>query len=468
LFFGCIITCMAFGEKFKEKQIKKENTEVFDRRCKMLQGLLGGYFDSIDTTNRPTVLDFNGLNPEATEKDFLAWIEKTLNISADKIKSDDKETYRKLNQAFSMGKDFLRQMLKYSDRELEFGPKELNSKKDVYDLLKGTRMVKDSSVKTGGLDTSVAYCRIAKATHIAYEVLKNDAELLRDLTKSFGEQMTSEAGESFYAPLTVSEKKEGAQDFFVQDRDFVTGTLEMRSKDFWKLMLRFLNRPEANAKKALEDGVAARIVVNKEKALDLVPILSNWLLESMHARNLTLENRNFFSEEQSREITKVIRRSSTEQNFTIEDSPTPNKVSSGSFSGLVIKGRVPNRSLTSGDTSQNVRQFEIMIVTPDNENDTAHNAGNHYVYDMKKMVMARTRLDGHCPIEVFETLLNETSNKTGIEKKEIRKWLLEPMEGKKPPIEEVNINNKKVYVSRPVIERWHSFEFVEDYIFEQL
>jgi len=459
---------MAFGEKFKEKQIKKENTEVFDRRCKMLQGLLGGYFDSIDTKNRPTALDFNGLNPEAAEKEFLGWISKTLNISPDKIKSDDKETYRKLNQAFSMGKDFLRQMLKYSDRELEFGPKELNNKKEVFDLLEGTKMVKNASAKTKGLDNSVAYCRLAKATHIAYEVLKNDAELLRDLTKSFGTQMTSEAGENFYAPLTVSGKKEGAQDFFIQDSSFVTGTVEMRSKDFWKLMLRFLNRPEANAKKALEDGVAARIIVDREKAVDLVPILSNWLLMSMHARELSIENRSFFSEEQIQKVEEVIRKDSAKQNLAIINSPIPNQVSAGSFSALVIKGRVPNRSLVSEDTSQNVRQFEMMVVTPDNTNDTAHNPGNHHVYDMKKVLMARTRLDGYCPVEVFESLLNETSHKTGIPKEDIRKWLLEPMDGKKAPIEEVNINNKRVYVSRPVIERWHSFEFVEDYIFEQL
>ncbi|MBP6865965.1 MAG: hypothetical protein KBC12_00245 [Candidatus Pacebacteria bacterium] len=458
---------MKFREKTPEKIIKKEASELFERRCKMLEGLLGGYFDSIDTKNRPTALDFNGLNPEAAEKEFLGWISKTLNISPDKIKRNDSETYRNLNQALSLGKNFLRQMLKYSDRELAFGPEEINNKQDVFELLSGTKAAKDTS-KNSGLDTSVAYCRIVKATHIAYEVLKNDAQLLRELTDRFGEQMTSEAGENFYAPLTIKDKKEGAQEFYVEDREFITGTLETRSKDIWKLMLRFLNRPEANAKKALEDGVAARIVVSKEKAIDLVPILSNWLLEAMHARNLTLENRNFFSKEQSREVTEVIRKSSTEQNFDIEDSPTPNQVSAGSFSGLVIKGRVPNRSLTSGDTSQNVRQFEIMIVTPDNENDTAHNPGNHYIYDMKKIIAARTRLDGYCPVEVFESLLNETGTKTGIAKDEIRKWLLEPMDGKEPPIKEIMKNNKRVYVSSSVIERWHSFGFVEDYVFDQL
>jgi hypothetical protein len=102
-----------------------------------------------------------------------------------------------------------------------------------------------------------------------------------------------------------------------------------------------------------------------------------------------------------------------------------------------------------------------MIVTPDNENDTAHNPGNHHIYDMKKIIAARTRLDGYCPTDVFETLLNETSAKTKIDKEEIRKWLLEPIEGKEPPIKAITKNNKQIYVSRSVIDRWHSFEFVE-------
>ncbi|MFN4181142.1 MAG: hypothetical protein ACK4FA_00390 [Candidatus Paceibacteria bacterium] len=459
---------MRFIEKAIEKRKKKETNEVFERRCTMLEGLLRGYFDTIDTDNRPTALDFDGLNPNATEEDFLAWIGKTLNISPDKIKNNDSQTYKNLNQALFLGKDFLRQMLKYSDRELAFGPTEFKNKKDIFELLNGTKMSKDISDKNGGLDTSVAYCRIVKATHVAYEVLKNDAQLLRELTERFSEHMTSDAGENAYAPLTVKERVVGPQEFYVEDENFISGKLEIRSKDLWKLMLRFINRPESNAKKALEDGVAARIIISKEHAIDLLPILSSWLLESMRARNLSMENKNFFSAEESLIVKDSIRKVSTDQNFTIIDSPVSNQVSSGSFAGLVIKGRFPNRSLVSSDTSKNVRQFEIMIVTPDNENDNAHSPGNHHIYDMKKVVAARTRLDGYCTAEVFENLLNETSTETGIDKEEIRKWLLEPLEGKDSPIKEVVKHNKRVYVSKSVIERWHGFGFVEDYVFEQI
>lgn len=446
-----------------------EARKVTERKYQWMIKLLEGKFDNINAQNRPTILDFQGLPPGSKEEDFLKWIKREIDVEPGIILEDGHtelslEAYNVLNFAYQKGKDFLKSTLKYREEEISVGPASISSKKDVFDLLNGTVLVK--GVK--GLSRAVLYCTLAKATIIAYEAFKNDAQLLEKNAIAFEESLVAPPSEVYTstnipeAPFVLlREDEEKNKIFYVAEDSSLKGFLGSRGKDIDKLMLRFLTRPESNAESAFRDGIGSRITIEKEQALELLPILCDWFLNKK-TNFLEIENMSFFPEEETKKIKNLLLGFLPENSFSISFSK-PESTSMGTFEAFVIKGILnsPKESDKFFSLSQNARRFEIQLVSPYNRNERGKM--QHDKFDVLKYVIARTRLNGACPEDVFGEFVKDASDKSGISEKTILRDLLE---GKDPPIVRIKKKNSKragsLYIARVIYSRWDTFNWVDD------
>jgi|GEM_PF-1548732 len=455
-----------------------ENEEVTKMKYRMMTILLDGYFDDIDPKIRPTILDFQGLGPESKEEDFLKWIEKEIEISRNSILENGStnislKVYSDLNYAYQQGKNFLRDTLKYRDEEVNLisAPKFLSSQKDIFSLLNKTVLKNKTNEinEVKGLNKAPLYCRLVKATIIAYETLKNDAKLLKLSTETFEKSLIAPISKIYNStsvldtPLIFLNDSDKGKKFCVAENNNLKGYIKTRGKDIEKLMLRFLTRPESNAEVAFKDGIASRITLEKEQILKFLPILCEWLLNKK-TDFLILENNSLFSEEKNKEIKDLLLSSFYENNFSLSFEK-PQVTSMGSFEAFTIKGifKSPEKNDKFFSLSQNARKFEIQLVAPDNKNEKGRM--DHYVYDVFKFITARTRLDGGCPEDVFYDFVKDASNLSGKSEKKIISYLLE---GDGAPIIKVkrkdSDKNKKtnfIYKSIPVYSRWAKFGWID-------
>lgn len=457
----------------KEKDNKEgENEELTKMKYKTMTALLDGYFDDINPEIRPTVLDFQGLGPESKKEDFLKWIEREIDVSEKSILEDgstreSSKLYFDLNYAYQQGKFFLIDTLKYKEEEINLkdAPKSLSSKKDVFDLLNKTILVNGME----GLSRAPLYCRLVKATIIAYETLKNDAELLKQSAEAFEKSLISPASKIYTSegisdiPLVFLNEDQKGKKFYVAEDNNLKGFLKIRGKDIQKLMLRFITRSEANAESAFKDGIASRITIEKEQVLKFLPVLCEWLLNKK-TDFLVIENNSLFPEEKNEEIKNLLLGFFYENNFSLSFEK-PQTTSMGNFEAFTIKGifRYPEKHDKFFSLSQNARKFEIQLVSPDNKNEKGKM--DHYVYDVFKFITARTRLDGGCPENVFYEFVKDASHLSGKSEKKIINYL---MEGDEAPIVKVkresSNKNKKfkfIYKSIPVYSRWAKFNWID-------
>jgi frataxin-like iron-binding protein CyaY len=452
-------------EGLPEKRILpiNEPKEISERKFGDMTRILKGDSKYVDTDKKPTVIDFPDLPPSSGEKDFLKWIEKEIGISPSVILNrknpEHKEEYKNLNHAYIQGKNFLRDTLKYSEEELSVGPDGLFSKEDIFDLLKGTVAVK--GIK--GLSRSVAYCRIVKATLVAYETLKHDADSLKEIMEKFENKIISPISENKNpdAPFVLIREGDNVKYVYVQGKSGIQAEISSRAKDIQKAMLRFINRPDSSAESALKDGIALSIVVDKGQVVDLLPVLVKWLSKKMGVRHFEIENKSFFSQKQKNRVEEILLEFLSRNNFDFKEGVS-NPTSMGDFSALVIEGVLEN-AITNKKVSEHVKQFEIQIISKDNVNEKGKN--NHNVYDVVKFVNARTRLDGGCPESVFREFVREASYKSGIEEEDIIDFLTQK---ENSPIDKIRKNNKNIYVAHSVYKRWNGFGWVDGELFSEI
>lgn len=430
-----------------------EDKKFTDRKFTAMKSYLDGSLDLVNAEHRPTPIDFQGLRPDSTEEDFFRWIEKETGIKPEIILADGNtqesaQTYRLLNYAYQRARNFLRDTLKYSEEEVfkNIEVKSINSKEDVLKLLSKVRLVAGNS----GLTQSIRYCRIVKVTIAAYEALRNDSKLLKKITTDFEQALVSspeEDGLVTDTPFVFSGKHSSiGKGFYITNHDEIEGVINSRAKEFEGVMLRFINRPQSDAKTALEDGIASRITIDKNQAITVLPILLEWLTKKMQVTDIKIENKSFFSPQH---IKKVPR------NFIISDSGS-SSLSGGGFEGLVIKGKL--------HSSSHGGQFEIQLVDPNNRNEV--DDMDHDKYDVKKFVAARTRLDGGCPEEVFEAFVNDAHTKSGLSIQNIKYTLLEKPDA--PILKKKKKNGKYVYIASSVYKRWAEFKWIDDSLKEEI
>lgn len=444
-------------EGIPEKRIfpPNESKETTDKKFAVMADFLKKRFDFISSEHRPTPLDFQGLNPNSKEEDFLKWIDKEMEIKPEIIEEngnspESAQKYRLLNFAFQEAKNFLRDTLKYPEEELfkDIEIKSILSKKDIFDLLKKTRLIAGNNEL---LSQTIKYCRLVKTTIAVYETLKNDSKLLSEITTDFEKALVSsplEDGDKTDTPLVFSgEYNSLGKGFQATDNNKLQGIINSRAKEFEGVILRFLTRPESNAKVALEDGIASRITITKDQAVKLVPILYEWLVKKMKATDIKIQNKYFFSKQQ---IKKML------HTFKVLDEDKLNSLAGVKFEALVIKGNL--------HSSSHGGQFEIQLVDPDNKNEEGEM--EHNIYDIVKFVTARTRLDGGCPEHVFEKFIDDAHIKSGKSIKEIKYNLLERPGA--PIVKKRKNNNKYVYIAYSIYQRWNEFNWVDKSLFSEI
>jgi hypothetical protein len=410
-----------------------------EKKFALMEAVMNGSLDSVDKEFVPTVIDFPGLPPSLTREGMLEWIRKETgiepNIILDNGKSlESRDKYLLLNYAFQQTKNFLRDTLKYSEKELFLGVDSIKSKEDIFNILEKTKLTGDK----GGLSQSIKYCRLVKTTIATYEALRNDSQLLKKITEDFEGALVSSPSEGetkIDTPLVFSGKyNETGHGFRAINDSNLEGSINSRAKDFEKIILRFLTRPESDAKTALKDGIASRITIDKNQAEKMLPILLEWLIKKMKATNIKIENKSFFSTQQMKKIPK---------NLNLSDC-------GGKFEGLIICGKL--------HSSSHGGQFEIQLVDPDNKNEEG--GMDHHIYDVKKFVNARTRLDGGCPEDVFDKFVYDAHVKSGISTKEILRELIG--EPDSPIIKKRKKNGKNAYITKKVYKRWAKFKWISD------
>lgn len=455
-------------ERLPEKRIFPgyEDEKVTERKYKGILDVLSGTLDEVDTENRPTIMDFQGLNPEASEEDFLKWMRRELGIDPELILEDggspeSKTQFELLNYAYQQAKDFLSNTLKYDMKELSKNPQSLNSKRDIFDLLSKTRLVRGQT----GLSQAVIYCRLVKATVATYETLKNDALLLSDITREFENKLVSNHPLKKDTPL-VSLGENGEGGFYARESSNVKGTLATRGKKFRSTVLRFINRPEASAGVALKDGIASRITIEPKQGVDLMPVLYKWLAFNMGVSFINIENDNFFSQDEIKRVEKKMLKALSPKKFSFS-SQKGNAATMGKFVALKITGIVATHGLAENNKlnpSKHARQFEIQLVPPNNKNEEGKM--NHYIYDVVKLVSARTRLDGGCGENAFNQFVLDATEASGISAEKIKHYLLEA-DGA-PIVKIKKKNGGGVYVAHSVYARWNGFGWVDSELFEEI
>lgn len=443
-----------------------EDPKITDLKYKSIRKLIEGEFDDIEKNRRQTVLDFHGLSPDLKEDDILKWINKEIGISPENILADGSteesaKVYRSLDFSYKKGKDFLKNTLKYSDSELSIGPTSISSKKDLFDLLNKTVFMAGNK----GLSKALLYCRIVKATIVASETLKYDATLLKQVTVDFEESLVapiSDKGGITTPLVSLNNEEEKIKRFYSAKDGRITGQITSRGKDLEKVMLRFITRVEADAKTALKDGIASRITIEEKKSLKLLPILCEWLTKDMGVVYLEIENQSFFPEDKLNEIRNLITKFLPENKFSLKNDKA-DSTSMGNFQAFKITG-VLNFSNEKEDQSNTIhkhaRQFEIQLVKPFNKNEEGKM--DHSVFDVVKFVVARTRLDGGCPENVFDQFVKDASLKSGMSERKIVHYLTELKDS--PILKMKKKNNKKgesIYIAHSVYSRWNSFSWVD-------
>lgn len=452
-------------ENFPIKRIFSghEEMKVTTRKYADMFRLLRGEFEEIDPQHRSTVLDLQGLIPGSSEEDFVKWIEIGIGLKLSEISP---QGYEDLNKAYQQGKYFLQDTLKYKEKEVNIGPEKISSNKDIFELLKKT-------VLAGNTYKALLYCRIVKATVVAYEALKNDALLLKEDTIAFEDSLISPPYSGKETPLVLLKENEQGKRFYVVDNGGIKGTLISRGKDIDKVMLRFITRPESSAEIALKDGIASRITIEKEAGEELVPILCEWLIEKMKVNSLNIENQDYSSLEDSKKIEEILLSFIPRDKLKFSNLNAKNITSMGEFNAFKITGKIKFlEKENNSEKNSNTKQFEIQLVMPDNNNE---NGGmNHDIYDVVKFVVARTRFDGACSESSFEEFVKDASFKSGMSEKKIKFYLLETKNAPIVKIRKKNKNNendkgkKWIYIAHNVYSRWNKMGWVDSSLYSDI
>ena len=431
---------------FQEPSPKVENVRL-RAQVSLLEG--AGEIDIKGAESRPTIIDLQGLDmfdamPGSKEEEeyFLKWIKKVLGIdpeliNQEKSTKESSEFYTKLNYAFFRAKDFLRQTLAYPEKQsTRVKIDRLDSKEQVFSLLRKTKLPGEKF----GLDQSVTYCRLVKATIAEYRLSATGVSELEKTKKEVEELITAppftsrgeEAG-----PLVKGED-EGymGQTFRLSSNTEIEGRMEARIKTIEKAMLRFITRPEANERAAMEDATAFRLTVNDPiEAFRVLKDIHDFFKKTGKIVNLKLENKNILSPASVREAQKM--------GIKIET------VKKKGFEGLIIKGGL-------GSKEPN-RQFEIQIVLANNRNEEG--GMHHDIYDIKKKVAACTRLSGGCSRAQVMEFINEALYNPLLDIEEIKRELFK---GPDSPIVRIKRRGEQeVFAAREVYQRWNGFKWVD-------
>ena len=444
--------------------------------------LMEGSLDTLAIKKRPTIIDLPGLGPNFTDEELWEWVKKEIGpldgeeqpdllVDPEEQSRKLEDLYKTLDKAYQDAKVFLQATLKYNPGEVHVtSPGRLKTKEDVIRLLRNIRSVKG---ETGGLDQSAKYCRLVKTTKAFFETKKHDADFLKSITGHFENSLVSnnvqENGKR--TPLTFMDNAERGMQFMVLDSDgsfVIDGVLSSRPKEIRGAVLRFLIRPESNAATALADGIGVEIIIEKDKALRLIPILQEWLISRMKMDRVDIQNESYLTRKQMNKLKDELSRRFPPDSFNLYDGK-PNRVSAGSFQVLKIKGTLEFSDEDAAlvfrdqegtpklpmDVSIHARAFEIQLVMPENKNEEEES--NHNIYDAKKYIAARTRLDGWCPQSAFDEIVEEAYRKSNISPTNIRHYLL----GKPySPVIEVREDGKLKYYALSVCERLKELGFM--------
>jgi len=435
-----------------------EDPKITQEKYESFFDLFRGAFDDVPQSTRPTALDFHGLPPESKEEDILKWIEKEMDIPKEYILADGKtedsiKFYKNLNYSYQIAKDFLFNILKYSEKEVSIGPPSISSKKDLDDLLSKTIFIHGNR----GLGKSLLYCRIVKATLVASETLKHGVKQLKENTDDFESSLISHPAENRNTPLVIIKENNYKKDFYGVENGNLKGEISSRGKDPSKVILRFITREEADAKTALKDGIASRITIEEKQITELLPTLSKWLTTEMNVKYLTIENISFLPENKLDELSILLEKYISKNNFIIKNGKSDN-TSMGNFEAIKIMGVLDLSKInTIRETKKHSSQFEIQIVKPFNRNEKGKM--NHSIFDVSKLVTARTRLDGGCPEHIFNEFIKDASLNSGISERKIFEHLTKP--GQSPIVKIKNENGKTIYIAHSVYSRWKKFNWVD-------
>jgi len=443
-------------EGIPEKRIfpPYEDQGVTERKFAAMKSYLEGNLDFVSAEHRPTPFDFQGLNPDSKEKDFLRWIEKEMGIKPEIILADGNspesiQTYRLLNYAYQRARNFLRDTLKYSEKEIfkDIEVKSISSKEDIFNLFKRVKLIADK----GGLNQSIKYCRIVKATLATYETLRNDSKLLKKITEDFEKSLVSspeEDSNTTDTPFVFSGKYNAVgKGFYTTENSEIEGTINSRDKGEKDVVIKYIISAGANAESALKDGIGSRITIEKNQAVEMLPILLERLTKEMKVTNIKIENKSFFSAQQIKKLPK---------NLNILGDDKSNPLTGGKFEALFIRGKL--------HSSSHGGQFEIQLVDPDNKNEV--DDMDHDTYCVKKFVTARTRLDGGCPQDVFEEFVKDAHIKSGISIKKIKHDLLDVPDA--AIFKKIKKNGKYVYFSHAIYKRWAEFKWIDESLYSEI
>jgi hypothetical protein len=310
---------------------------------------------------------------------------------------------------------------------------------------------------------------LVKTTLAAFETLKHDAQLLDSITKDFENSLVSPVvpGETTSVPL-ISLDGEEENKFYAKDNGGVEGSVETRAKKFESIMLRFITRPESSAKTALKDGIASKITIAENNAVELLPILHNWLTKDMGVKFMNIENQNYFSGARAKNMENKLTKILPPNTFSFY-TDKGNLTSMGGYQALKITGIIQvfeekNGKSIAKNLSPHARQFEIQIVHPDNENEKGK--GHHSIYNVARLVAARTRLDGSCPGDVFNEFVKDAHEKSGEDVKDIISYLTEDIGA--PIVVRRKKDSKLSYIAHSVYLRWNGFGWVDSSLFKEI
>lgn len=400
-------------------------------------------------------LDFLGIPSDVNEKSFYDLASILFGIEKNLITDGDKKTFSQLEKAYSIGKSFLKNTLHYSGID-KIEPLTLNSKEDLHSLLEKSKLPNKNKKSFSSIEKekSLIHFRLIKSTVVAYETLKVDFLSISKTNDNFKRKMWD--SEEIIAPFTLDNSDKSEYKVFLKYDKTVSAIIHNRKKFIESAMLRFFNRSESNAKKALEDGIGFRVYATKKDASAIIPSLSNWLIKNNSVSFINFENKSFFNVEELNKLTENINKYVSEGNREIQNDVSSNATSAGIFKSFVLKGILEERLnlKEAGEISSNVRQFEIQFVLPESSNESGFS--HHSIYTLNKILFARTRIDGGVLENDFNKLVKMASDESGMKEKDIINYLTSEDSSKKVKIKKERYGKTYIYKANAVLDRWTS------------
>lgn len=359
-----------------------------------------------------TPIDFFSSCPNLSDQETIDMIEGYLSIE----KLEDK--IEEINHALEISKNYIEEHLRM------MLPKEVRNMGELKDVRDVIKIFKKTSAAHGGKSgiLAPAYCAVAKVLSAAFEFNKKEMRGLMKESAALYESMFRENDSevrNFHKMVSLKQGYDKSAIFDELNNNVFIADSYYRGKSQYSFITKFVNKPEATAENAVQDGIGFKFEVKSvEDAIGLIPFLARYFREKFAAENLIFENTKLLDSKAINAVQLAVIAHSDD--FLMRNNFNPHR--NPHFECFKINGLLSARKDGDAQGMRIKRGFEIQIVLSDNTNESGFSS--HFVYDAAKKLLAATRLFGSFTERYLDLICGEASAGCGTSAKKIKDYFI--------------------------------------------